>query len=176
MVTVDDAGNQSEVQTALYVIDGAPPNTVADPSGPLPDGIILSSENLNDDNVLEITLTCVDNGEAGCAETYYTLDETNPTDASTVYTGPISIGENTTLKYFSFDQARNDESDVGNGGSGIKEELYLVDLNAPTVVPDPPTQVFYSDNLTVSLLCSDDPAVTAALMRAIRRIRMPLHR
>ena len=153
VVTVDDAGNQSEIQTALYVIDSQPPETTATPAGPLPDGRILSS---NDE--LEITLTCVDNGEAGCAETYYTLDGTTPTDSSAVYLEPITIGENTTLKYISFDQARNDETSAG----GVNEEIYKVDLSGPTVVADPPTQVFFTEQLTVTLLCSDDPSVNTA--------------
>ncbi len=153
MLTEDDAGNQSGIQSSLYIIDSLPPETTATPAGRGTDGKILNN---SDDR--EITLDCVDSGGAGCAETYYTLDGSNPTDSSIVYTGPIELNENTTLKYISFDQARNDET----AGSGIKEDQYWVDLTPPTVAPDPPTGVFYSADLSVTLLCSDDPDVTPA--------------
>ncbi|MCF6324663.1 MAG: chitobiase/beta-hexosaminidase C-terminal domain-containing protein [Gammaproteobacteria bacterium] len=156
LIVKDDAGNQSEIQTMLYVIDELPPTTTALPSGPLPDGKILSS---NDE--LDIVLDCVDAGNAGCAEIYYTVDGTKPTDTSTVYTGPITLSQNTTLKYFAFDQARNDES---NGGEvmDINVEQYWLDLAAPIVVADPPTQIFYTEAFELTLLCSDDTEVTAA--------------
>ncbi len=150
LIARDDAGNQSEIQTMLYVIDEQPPATTALPAGLLPDGKIL---NRNDD--LDIVLDCVDVGGAGCAEIYYTIDGTEPTDASTVYTGPITLSQNTTLKYFAFDQARNNEPD-------INEEQYWLDLAAPTVVSEPPTQVFYTEELELTLLCSDDTEVTQA--------------
>jgi len=155
LITVDDAGNQSELQSMLYVIDTQPPTTTASPTGSLPDGEILNGD---EENV--ITLDCVDVGGAGCAEIYYTIDGTTPTDASLVYTAPIALSQNTTLKYFAFDQARNSEALIDN--TGIKEEQYWLDLAAPIVVADPPTQIFYEDNLSLKLLCSDDPEVTAA--------------
>jgi len=155
LVALDDVGNQSAVQTSLYVIDSEGPGTAASPAGPLPDGKILSGN-----DVREIRLTCDDVGAAGCAETYYTIDGTTPTGASNVYIAPIIMDENTTLKYFSFDQARNREDT-------IKEEQYWLDLRAPTVVADPPTRVFYSANLAVTLLCSDDPEVTEVSIGAI---------
>jgi len=154
LITKDDAGNQSEIQTMLYVIDIQPPTTTAFPPGLVPDGKILSG---TDD--LEVVLDCIDAGGAGCAEIYYTVDGSLPTDASTVYTGPITLGQNTILKYFAFDQARNDES---NGGTVINKEVYWLDLAAPTVVADPPTQVFYTKDLDLTLLCSDDTDVTVA--------------
>jgi hypothetical protein len=150
-ITVDEAGNQSELQSMLYVIDTLPPTTTASPTGSLPDGEVLNGD---EENV--ITLDCVDVGGAGCAEIYYTIDGTTPTDASLVYTAPIALSQNTTLKYFAFDQARNSEELIG-----IKEEQYWLDLAAPIVVADPPTQIFYEDNLSLTLLCSDDPEVTA---------------
>jgi len=159
LITVDDAGNQSELQSMLYVIDELPPTTTATTTAPpassLPDGEVLNG---NNDNA--IILDCIDVGGAGCAEIYYTIDGTTPTDASLVYTAPIVLTQNTTLKYFAFDQARNSEALIDN--TGIKEEQYWLDLLAPTVVADPPTQIFYEDNISLKLLCSDDPEVTVS--------------
>jgi len=167
-IVEDDDGNRSPIQTMLYVIDTLPPSTVATPAGPMPDGVVLSS---NDERM--ITLVCTDTGTdgteetaAGCIETYYTIDGSDPTTESTRYVQPIAINEDTTLKYFSIDQAGNSELDAT---AGFKTERYLVDINAPTVFPDPPTQIFFSDRLTVTLLCSDEPGITAISVGDIPR-------
>lgn len=156
MVTEDAAGNQSPVQTALYVIDDQPPTTTSLPAAPQPDGLVLNSS-----DELEVRLVCSDGlpGEsvAGCAETYYTIDGTEPTTASTRYLRPINVNNNTTLRYFSVDNAGNPEA-----STAANRSQYWVDVSAPTVIPSPPTKVFFSDGLSVSLLCSDDPRVTEA--------------
>ncbi|WP_236021939.1 chitobiase/beta-hexosaminidase C-terminal domain-containing protein [Geomesophilobacter sediminis] len=79
--------------TASVVVDTVTPITTASPvpgeyaSGPV-----------------AVTLTA---NEAGTI--YYTTDGTTPTQASAVYTGPISVTANTTIQYFSVDQAGNVE-------------------------------------------------------------------
>ena len=55
-----------------------------------------------------VELLCQDD-LSGCAVTYYTVDGTEPTVSSSVYAGPISVGE-TVFKFFSVDQAGNAES------------------------------------------------------------------
>lgn len=57
-----------------------------------------------------VTLTCADASGAGCLATYYTIDGTTPSRASTPYTGPIALWSRTTLKYFSIDNAGNTEA------------------------------------------------------------------
>ena len=56
------------------------------------------------------------------ATVYYTLDGSTPTTSSNVYTGPLSVGATTTIKYFAVDLAGNQEA-------SIKQETW-------TVVPD----------------------------------------
>jgi len=92
-----NAGNSETVKTQIYVIDSVAPVTSASPAG----GTYTSAKS--------VTLTCSDSNSV-CAATYYTTDGSNPTTASTVYTGPITIGINTTLKYFSKDNAGNSEA------------------------------------------------------------------
>jgi len=45
----------------------------------------------------------------GCAAVRYTLDDTPPTQGSTVYTAPIPIGSATTIRFFAVDRAGNEE-------------------------------------------------------------------
>ncbi len=44
----------------------------------------------------------------GCSGVYYTLDDTTPTKASTLYTGPISFSDSTVVKFIGIDRAENE--------------------------------------------------------------------
>ncbi|WP_245839968.1 extracellular catalytic domain type 1 short-chain-length polyhydroxyalkanoate depolymerase [Sutcliffiella horikoshii] len=57
------------------------------------------------------------------ASTHYTTDGSDPTIQSALYTEPILITENTTLRFFSRDSSKNSES--------IKQEIYVIDESAP---------------------------------------------
>jgi predicted outer membrane repeat protein len=54
---------------------------------------------------------------------YYTTDGTNPTNTSTIYTGPINISANTTLNYLAIDPAGNT--------SPIYTQTYTIDTIPP---------------------------------------------
>jgi len=58
---------------------------------------------------LQVRLTCDDAAGVGCAAVHYTLDDTPPTQRSTVYTAPIPIGSATTIRFFAVDRAGNEE-------------------------------------------------------------------
>ncbi len=91
--------------------DTFPPTTTASPSG----GEYNLAQN--------VTLTCTDNGGSGCKNTYYTTDGSEPDSNSTLYTSAINIGETTSLKYFSIDNADNKEA--------TKTEEYTITLPPP---------------------------------------------
>ncbi|WP_254871033.1 PHB depolymerase family esterase [Bacillus sp. Marseille-Q1617] len=57
------------------------------------------------------------------ASTYYTTDGSDPTTHSALYTGPIQINGDTTLRFFSRDTSGNTES--------IKQEIYVIDESVP---------------------------------------------
>ena len=79
----------------------------------------------------QVTLTCADNpGGTGCAATYYTADGSTPTTASTRYTGPITIADNATLRYFSVDVQGNAETS--------RQQIYVIDTVPPTLVASDP--------------------------------------
>lgn len=68
-----------------------------------------------------VTISC---GTAG-ATIYYTLDGSNPTPNSLVYTEPIVVIENTTVKAYAVKEGYND--------SGVAEAEYFVTLGAVTI-------------------------------------------
>jgi hypothetical protein len=117
---VDTAGNEEAVKTKVYVFadpDETPPITMADPAG----GTYASA--------VSVTLTPNET-----ATVYYTTDGSTPDTGSTVYESPISISENTTLKFFGKDTAGNVE-DVKT-----EEEEYVITAGDPpsitSITPD----------------------------------------
>ena len=92
--SVDNNGLLETAQTENYTINLANPGTpftVATPSG----GNYTAAQ--------KVWLTCFDNSSSGCANTYYTLDSTDPTTSSRLYTEAITINQNTTLQFISID-------------------------------------------------------------------------
>ena len=79
--------------------DTTAPTTTANPAG----GTYTSAQS--------VTLTCSDGtGGSGCANTYFTTNGSVPSTASTVYSAAIPVAANTTLKFFSVDNAGNNET------------------------------------------------------------------
>lgn len=89
------AGNMIERQVT---VDTTAPTTTAEPAG----GSYTSA--------WSVTLRCDDGTGSGCAATYFTTDGTNPTASSTPYSSRISIDTDTSLKFFSTDNAGNSET------------------------------------------------------------------
>lgn len=115
-----------------------PPSTRAEPPG----GFIGAA----DDAPGTIILICEDGAGSDCAATYYTLDGSDPDTGSSRYLGPINITVDTELRYFSVDHVGNVE-DIG-------VERYIVEMEPPVTVADPPSGVF-DDSLRVRLSCTD---------------------
>ncbi|WP_158633898.1 chitobiase/beta-hexosaminidase C-terminal domain-containing protein [Radiobacillus deserti] len=106
-ITVDLAGNVSEVLEEIYIIDKIPPGK---PNVSLVGGLYNTNLTLNLSG--EITGTI-----------YFTLDGTTPTIASTKYEHPITISDTKTLKAITVDSAGN--------VSEVLEEVYTIDKVAP---------------------------------------------
>ncbi|MFA6296650.1 MAG: chitobiase/beta-hexosaminidase C-terminal domain-containing protein [Patescibacteria group bacterium] len=106
--SVDVVDNQESVKTEVYVIDTESPVTTATPAGGTYDSVQV------------VTLTTDE-----AATTYYTLDGTDPTILSLVYSLPITISETSVLKFFSVDNVGNSES--------VKTEEYIINTEAPFI-------------------------------------------
>ena len=75
---------------------------------------------------MTVGLPATDNsGGSGVAATYYTTNGSTPTKSSTKYTGPFTVSQTTTVKYFSVDNAGNSEA--------VKSQVIQIDAAAPTV-------------------------------------------
>ncbi|MDA8414542.1 MAG: chitobiase/beta-hexosaminidase C-terminal domain-containing protein [Desulfobacteraceae bacterium] len=74
---------------------------------------------------------------------YYTLNGTNPSTASSIYTTPLSVSSNTAIKFFAYDLA-------GNAGI-VQNEQYVIDTTAPTLTVTGPAAGSWTNvtNVTV---------------------------
>jgi hypothetical protein len=75
------------------------------------------------DDAQSVVLTCTDSSGTGCAATYYTTDGADPTTASSVYSDPIAVSDDTTLKFFSKDNEGTSEP--------VNTETYVIGPAAP---------------------------------------------
>ena len=134
-MAVDPAGNQSPIYTETYIIDTTPPTASASPAG----GTYNASS--------PVTLTASEP-----ATIYYTTNGVDPTDQSAVYTAPINVTANTTLKFMAVDQAGNQSLDV-------YEEKYDINTTVPTVDANPAGGSYVSgDSGQLVTLTASEPA------------------
>jgi hypothetical protein len=113
-MAIDTAGNQSTISTESYILeitDITPPTVSANPKG----GTYTSKQS--------ISLSASE-----LATIYYTLDGTDPTTASSIYSEPITISSSKTLKFMAVDTAENQ--------STVNTETYTIDLDTPAVIAD----------------------------------------
>lgn len=98
---------ETNVVSDTIILDTVSPTTTATPRG-------------GDYKTIQtVTLTSQDNeGGSGVDKIYYTTDGTTPTTSSSVYTSPISISQDTILKFFATDLAGNQEQ--------VKTENYII--------------------------------------------------
>ena len=124
-MAVDDVGNISPAQTEIYTIDNLAPTASVSLKG----GLYNTNKN--------IILTALDNVDTQ-PKIYYTLNGITPTTSSTLYTGPISINETTTLKFMAVDN-------LGNT-SPAQTEIYTIDTTQPTI-----TSVNPANNMVITV-------------------------
>jgi hypothetical protein len=144
--SVDAVGHAGPVVTQEYTFDRTAPTTGASPAGG------------SYDAVQNVTLSCDDGSGSGCANTHYTVNGSQPTPASPVYSGPIRVGQTTTLKFFSVDQVGNAEP--------VKTQVYTlsIDSSAPQVSASPAGGA-YATARSVTLSCDDGGGSGCASIR-----------
>ena len=138
---VDAAGNKAAIQTVNYTVDLTVPTVTASPAG----GSYNALQSVN--------LTASDNLDSN-PTIYYTTDGSDPTTASTRYTGPISVVKTTTLKFIAVDAAGNH--------SNICNETYTIpdaDVYVNSSVSETSPRV--GDTVTVTLKVGNNGPDTA---------------
>ncbi len=142
---VDGESNREAPRSEDYYIDAVPP--VSSASFPGGSYGILDLE--------PVTLNCDDGAEgSGCAATYFTVDGSTPSTASSLYRNPLELGDflpasgagEVPLKFFSVDNA-------GNVGAVVTEQ-YRLDLMPPVTSASLPDGM-YDTPQTVTLNCDD---------------------
>lgn len=137
----DSEGMRESIESVQYIIDQTPPVVSADPPG----GTYTSIQN--------VTLKCTDSGGSGCANVYYTtdgssptLDGVNPATGATRYVAPVSLDNDTVLKFYAVDAAGN--------AATVQQESYTIDAFSPVTTPSPAPGT-YTTPQQVSLSCDD---------------------
>ena len=124
---VDASGNWSPVSTETYTIDKTAPSATANPVG-------------GTYNVIQnVTLNATDNLDTNPA-IYYTTDGSNPLTNGTEYTGPITVGSTTTIKFIAKDAA-------GNWSPLYLQNYTMVDIASPIVSADLLSGSYTSDQI-----------------------------
>ena len=122
----DNAGNASPAYSASIMLDMTPPVTTPSPAG----GIYNAPQN--------VTLSSNET-----ATTFYTTDGTEPTTGSPVYQGQITIAANTTLRFFSTDQAGNSEV--------VSSMTYTIDSQPPALTVSTLPDGSFTNNATLNI-------------------------
>ena len=127
------AGSDDEVK--YVTVDNVAPVPSAD----------LASGSYNTD--LTVNLSATDNMDSN-PTIYYTLDGSDPTTSSTLYTGPINLNNEgtTTLKFIAVDFTGNI--------SNVTERSYTIDKTMPTATANPVGGA-YNDIQTVTITTTD---------------------
>ncbi|MFC1493813.1 FG-GAP-like repeat-containing protein, partial [Thermodesulfobacteriota bacterium] len=95
---------------------------------------------------VEVTLTCSDTGGSGCSTTYYSLDGSDPT---VVYSGPVTISEDTTLRFLSEDLAGNRET--------VQTQIYSIEIPTEIICNLSTNAIIYGDSFIISGSISPAP-------------------
>ncbi len=131
-----------ESRNALAALDALPLERNAPLTTALPPG-----GQYNKETNQPVVLNCDDGAGSGCATTFYTLDGSTPTTASKVFKGPIELKDDAVLKFFSVDRLGNTET--------VQSEVYTLDILPPETTASPPSRIFSSQRIRVTLQCSD---------------------
>jgi nitrogen fixation protein FixH len=135
--STDKAGNEETARSATAHIARSAPITS--------DDVPAAFVNHN----VTVTLSASDTGGSGVNKTYYTTDGSTPTTASSVYNAgskPVLASDGQTIKYFSTDNAGNEET--------AHSATAHIDRAAPTTTDNVPS-AYVNHDVTVTLSASD---------------------
>jgi hypothetical protein len=148
--SLDSAGNSEDIQTAVYVLDFAPPTVLVSPLA----GIYQPGQ--------EIVLECQDT--IGCLAIYFTTNGSTPNTSSQTYSGPLTLNSDLTLSLFGGDLAGNH--------STLQSLGYEVDSTSPVVLLSREGGS-YEFGFLLQLTCSDDRSIPCRAVHLTRDGTVP---
>ena len=97
-IATDKLGNSAgSALVTITLKDGVPSTTIACDGGTCPAGFVKDP--------VSVTLATSDGG-SGVDATRYTLDGSDPSETSALYSGPFTVSETTTVKFRSWSSGR----------------------------------------------------------------------
>jgi peptidoglycan/xylan/chitin deacetylase (PgdA/CDA1 family) len=152
----DNAGNVEPTNTRLIQIDTAAPSSSIACNGSACSGTPYSS-------AVTVSLSAND-GSSGVAEVHYTIDGSDPTLFSPVYTGTFSLSASATVKYRAWDNAGNMEP---TNSQLIQIQTAPADTTPPsssiTCNSSACTSGWYSPGVGIALSATDTQSGVAAI-------------
>ena len=122
-IAIDMAGNTSPIYNQTYIIDKTIPTASVNAVG----GLYNATKT--------VTISMSETGKI-----YYTINGTNPSNMSNLYTKPLTISSTTILKYLAIDLAGNK--------SAIYTQTYTIDKIPPKVISSNPVNNYSKFSLT----------------------------
>jgi peptidoglycan/xylan/chitin deacetylase (PgdA/CDA1 family) len=122
--STDKAGNAEALRSQLVTIDSTAPTTTISCNG------ASCSTGWYRTSPVSVALNATDSG-SGVDKTYFTTDGTTPTTSSPVYAASFTVGQTTTVRFFSVDKVGNREA--------VKSTNIRIDTVAPSVSMTSPT-------------------------------------
>jgi peptidoglycan/xylan/chitin deacetylase (PgdA/CDA1 family)/N-acetyl-beta-hexosaminidase len=144
----DVAGNVEATKSQLIRIDSTPPvSSIACNGAACTSGWYRAP--------VSVSLSATDAG-SGVAAIRYTLDGSNPTGTSTLYTGPFNLSATTTVKFRAWDAAGNVEA--------TRTQVVQIDSTAPTVaITSPANGATVTGNIKIVASASDSQSGVASV-------------
>ena len=141
----DNVGNVEEAKSQVVAVELPPADTTPPSTSIACNGSSCSTGWYR--TSVTITLSATDDA-SGVAFIRYTLDGSDPTGSSPVYTASFAVTQTTTIKYRAWDNAGNVES--------TKAQLVRVDTVAPTVqITSPVDGATVSGNVKITASAAD---------------------
>jgi hypothetical protein len=131
------AANGTVVQTVGQVMGVTPPPPPGPDTTPPATSITCNSGSCSSwyNAAVTVSLSATDTGGSGVDRTVYTTNGTDPKVSGITYTGPFSVAQTSTVRFYSIDKAGNAES--------TRSQLIQLDTVAPTVQLTSPTSGSY---------------------------------
>jgi peptidoglycan/xylan/chitin deacetylase (PgdA/CDA1 family) len=149
----DNAGNVEATKSQLIQINTTPVDTTPPTSAIACNGATCSSGWYA--SPVSVSLSATDPGGA-VAEIRYTINGSDPTTSSTLYTGPFTVSTTTTVKYRAWDNAGNVEA--------TKSQLIRVDTVPPAVsITSPANGATVTGNVKIVAAATDALAGVASV-------------